>query len=85
MTVCRRFAAIASGLSASPTAATEPFVPKPALIGALIARTPRWPDARSPPPPPLQCLLRLRSVLLLDAATTHCYAHGTAPMPGAHG
>eukprot|EP01044_Picomonas_judraskeda_P042423 COSAG03_NODE_21828_length_298_cov_16.391960_1_plen_36_part_01 len=36
MTVCRRFAAIASGLSASPTAATEPFVPKPALIGALI-------------------------------------------------
>lgn len=83
MTVRRRFAAIASGLSASPTAATEPFVPKPALIGALIARTPRWPDA-SPPPPPLQCLLRRRSVLLLDAATTHCYAHGTAPMPGAH-
>ena len=83
MTVCRRFAAIASGLSASPTAATEPFVPKPALIGALIARPPRWPDA-SPPPPPLQCLLRRRSVLLLDAATTHCYAHGTAPMPGAH-
>ena len=83
MTVCRRFAAIASGLSASPTAATEPFVPKPALIGALIRVHPRWPDA-SPPPPPLQCLLRRRSVLLLDAATTHCYAHGTAPMPGAH-
>lgn len=34
MTVYRRFAAIGSGLSASPAATSEPFVPQPALIGA---------------------------------------------------